>query len=100
MAFQGIEPVPSQRTVSPVNHSQETSLSLHPSIKGRSCPCEILTNLAQFGYRHFMETRKGAFALPLPWNHPIEQEPSCPLHPCTTLRDLDVDIFFDAETRS
>ena len=24
-------------------HSREMSLSLHPSIKGRSCPCEILT---------------------------------------------------------
>ncbi len=31
--------------------SREMSLSLHPSIKGRSCPCEILTNPARIGCR-------------------------------------------------
>ncbi len=30
-------PFQSQQTVSPVNHSRETSLSLHPSIRGLSC---------------------------------------------------------------
>jgi hypothetical protein len=42
------------------------------------------TNRAPFGYRHFMETTssrpgKGAFALPFPWTHPIDQGAFVPL---------------------
>lgn len=41
--------------MSPVNHSRETLFSLHPSIKGRSCPCEIQTNPTRFGCRPLVE---------------------------------------------
>lgn len=34
----GIEPIQSHQNVSPFHHSQETSLSLHPSIKGAIAP--------------------------------------------------------------
>ena len=44
---QGIEPIQSQKNVSPFNHSRETSLSLHPSIlsggSGAIAPLETLS---------------------------------------------------------
>lgn len=51
----------------------ETSLSPGPH-RLRSVPAPETPD-------HFMETGKGAFALPFPWTHPIDQEPSCPLEP-------------------
>jgi len=53
--------------------AEETSLSPGPH-RLRSVPAPETPD-------HFMETGKGAFALPLPWAHPIDQEPSCPLEP-------------------
>lgn len=85
-SVRALNPCRSQETVSPVNHSRETSLSLHPSIpSGRlgaiappeptrivwpkhhqsgECSCSpryphdhfMETNPSRIGYRHFMET--------------------------------------------
>ncbi len=41
-SFRALNPLQSQQTVSPVKHSRETSLSLHPSIKGLSRPLKPL----------------------------------------------------------
>ena len=52
---------PKPKTYRRFTTRKETSLSLHPSIKGRSCPCEILT----ISWRRLHRDRKkGAFALP------------------------------------
>ena len=45
-SFRALNPFQSQQTVSPVKHSRETSLSLHPSINGLSRP---LKPLAPYG---------------------------------------------------
>lgn len=76
-------PFRSQQTVSPVDHSQG-HFALPAPIDSEGVPAPetpdhfMETNRPPFGYRHFMETTssrpgKGAFALPFPWTHPIDQ---------------------------
>ena len=84
----GIEPIQSHQNVSPFHHSRETSLSLHPSIKGAIAPLVKSTRqgngtrhvpirgaflLPRYPHDHFMETKDGSFRATLPWNLPIDQ---------------------------
>lgn len=57
----GIEPIQSHQNVSPFHHSRETSLSLHPSIKGAIAPLVKSTRQGS-GPRHL--PIRGAFLLP------------------------------------
>ena len=71
-----IAPLETTRTVWPLHHQTGE----------RSC-------FPQYPHDHFMETRKGAFALPFLGTYPSTKEPSCPLEPGPTLRGLDAAIF-------
>jgi len=84
---QGIEPIPSQKTVSPVNHSRETSLSLHPSTWRAFLPPRPLT----MSWRRFhrdQEREHVVAALPMDPSH-RPKGVSHPLEPRPTLRGLD-----------
>ena len=76
--LQGIEPV-----AEPVERIAVPSLAEDFALPA---PIDLAGVPAPKTPDHFMETTssrpgKGAFALPFPWTHPIDQEPSCPLEP-------------------
>lgn len=57
-SFRALNPFQSQKTVSPVKHSRETSLSLHPSIKGLSHPLNPLAGLGELPLHLHRTTHK------------------------------------------
>ncbi len=72
--FLGIEPIQSHQNVSPFHHSQETSLSLHPSIKGAIAP--LVKSTRQGNSPRHLPIR-GAFLLPpIPHDHFMETNPA------------------------
>lgn len=112
-SFRALSPFQSHQTVSPVNHSRGRlrspctlrsggyraalnplagpgELPLHPAPHHAqaSCPLDRQSRerscCPRYPHDHFMETRKGAFALPLPWSHPIDQRAFKPLGTLTS----------------
>lgn len=63
-------PEPTRRTwriaSPPAPHHARASCPLDRESGKRSCS-------PRYPHDHFMDTRQGAFVLPLPWNHPIDQ---------------------------
>lgn len=74
-----------QGAIAPLE-TTHTVWPLHHQSGERSC-------CPRHPHDHFMETRKGAFALPFLGTFPSTKEPSRPLEPGPTLRGLDAAIF-------
>ena len=98
--FQGIEPLQNQQTVSPVKHSRETSLSLHPSTWRAFLPPRPQTTPWRRLHREqraFLPLcnpdQEGSCRATLPRNHPIDQGCFTPLEPRPTQRGLDAAIL-------
>ena len=84
-------PFQSHQTVSPVHHSRETSLSLHPSTQGAFLPPRPLTNPMRIGCRQRIdaETDQGLSRRPEPTRRTQEKCLSPCTGPCTTDRSVD-----------
>jgi len=96
----GIEPIQSQQIVSPIKHSRETSLSLHPSTWRAFLPPRPQTiswRRLHREQRAFLPLcnpdQEGSCRAALPWNLPIDQGCFTPLEPRPTLRGLDAAIL-------
>ena len=91
-----LNPFQSQKIVSPINHSRETSLSLHPSTWWAFLPPRPQTTSWRRLHREqraFLPLcnpdHEGSCRAALPWNQPIDQGCFTSLEPRPTPRSLD-----------